>query len=56
MINVTVEIVRTVNVDVTIQRSVNASVEFKGVIGLTFSGIKDDPINGNSITLLDTVI
>lgn len=46
MINVTVEIVRILNV----------TAEIKGVIGLTFSGIKDDPINGNSITLLDTVI
>lgn len=46
MINITVEIVKILYV----------TAKIKGVIGLTFSGIKDDPINGNSITLIDTVI
>lgn len=46
MIEVTVEIVRSVQVE----------VQMKGSIGLTFSGIRDNIIDGNDITLLDTVV
>lgn len=56
MIHVTIEIPRAVNVAVTVPRSIGVAVEFKGVIGLTFSGIRDNVIDGNDITLLDTVI
>jgi hypothetical protein len=45
-----------IEVTVTIVRSLNVTAEIKGVIGLTFSGIRDNVIDGNSITLLDTVI
>lgn len=45
-----------IEITVTIVKKINVTAELKGVIGLTFSGIQDDPINGNSITLLDTTL
>ena len=46
MIEVTVEIVRSVNMAVTIQRRVNVTTELKGTIGLVWAGIDE----GNSTT------
>lgn len=45
-----------ISVTVTIVKKINVTAVIKGVIGLTFSGIQDDPINGNSITLLDITV
>lgn len=47
MIQVTVEIVRSVSVTAVVQRSLNVTAELKGVIGLTWAGIDE----GNSTTI-----
>lgn len=46
MINVTVEIVRSISVTAVIQRKINVTAEIKGTIGLVWAGIDE----GNSTT------
>lgn len=41
MINVTIEIVRSISVTAVIQRRVNVTAEIKGTIGLVWSGLSE---------------
>ena len=55
MINVEIEIVRSLSVTAVIQRSINVTAEINGSIGTVFTGIKDT-ITGNGTTILKEIL